>query len=99
MAIDSSPSSLVTTTGLRLMPSVLTMPVINQPQVAILSTDAITRKPVVVPTTDGGEAIAIHPVGNLAMAWDHRAFDGAYAAAFLHRVKELLETRDWSQEL
>ena len=73
--------------------SVLTMPIINQPQVAILSTDAITRKPVVVPTTDGGEAIAIHPVGNLAMAWDHRAFDGAYAAGFLRRIKEILETR------
>jgi pyruvate dehydrogenase E2 component (dihydrolipoyllysine-residue acetyltransferase) len=79
--------------------SVLTMPIINQPQVAILSTDAITRKPVVVATTDGGEAIAIHPVGNLAMAWDHRAFDGAYAANFLRRIKEILETRDWSAEV
>ena len=65
----------------------------------ILSTDAITRKPVVVATTDGGEAIAIHPVGNLAMAWDHRAFDGAYAAGFLKKVKQILETRDWSAEL
>ncbi len=79
--------------------SVLTMPIINQPQVAILSTDAITRKPVVVDTTDGGEAIAVHPVGNLAMAWDHRAFDGAYAANFLRRIKEILETKDWSAEL
>jgi 2-oxoglutarate dehydrogenase E2 component (dihydrolipoamide succinyltransferase) len=33
------------------------------------------------------------------MCWDHRAVDGAYAAAFMQRVKELLETRDWSQEL
>jgi 2-oxoglutarate dehydrogenase E2 component (dihydrolipoamide succinyltransferase) len=79
--------------------SVLTMPIINQPQVAILSTDAITRKPVVVKTADGGEGIAIHPVGNLAMAWDHRAFDGAYAAGFLVKIKEDLETRDWSAEL
>ena len=79
--------------------SVLTMPVINQPQVAILSTDAIVRKPVVASLPDGGEAIVIHPVGNLAMAWDHRAFDGAYAAGFLVKVKQLLETRDWSQEL
>jgi len=79
--------------------SVLTMPIINQPQVAILSTDAITRKPVVVATADGGEAIAVHPVGNLAMAWDHRAFDGAYAARFLVKVKELLETKDWAAEL
>ncbi|HSP27521.1 MAG TPA: dihydrolipoamide acetyltransferase family protein [Ilumatobacteraceae bacterium] len=79
--------------------SVLTMPIINQPQVAIISTDAIVRKPVVTSGPDGGEAIAIHPVGNLAMAWDHRAFDGAYSARFLARVKEMLETKDWSTEL
>ena len=79
--------------------SVLTMPIINQPQVAILSTDAIVRKPVVVHTADGGEGIAIHPVGNLAMSWDHRALDGAYAAGFLVKIKQVLETRDWSAEL
>ena len=79
--------------------SVLTMPIINQPQVAIISTDAIVRKPVVALGPDGGEAIAIHPVGNLAMSWDHRAFDGAYAARFLKRAKEILETKDWSTEL
>ena len=79
--------------------SVLTMPIINQPQVAILSTDAIVRKPVVAVLPDGTEAIVVHPVGNLAMSWDHRAFDGAYAAGFLSRVKEILETRDWGQEI
>jgi 2-oxoglutarate dehydrogenase E2 component (dihydrolipoamide succinyltransferase) len=79
--------------------SVLTSAIINQPQVAILSTDAIVRKPVVANLPDGGEAIVIHPVGHLAMSWDHRAFDGAYAAGFLVRVKEELETRDWSAEL
>lgn len=79
--------------------SVLTMPIINQPQVGIVSTDAIVRKPVVANLADGGEAIVVHPVGNLAMSWDHRAFDGAYAAGFLLRVKEILETRDWAAEL
>ena len=79
--------------------SVLTMPVINQPQVAILSTDAISKKPVVIEVPGFSESIAIHPVGNLAMAWDHRAFDGAYAAGFLSRVKQILETRDWSSEV
>ena len=79
--------------------SVLTMAIINQPQVAILSTDAVVRKPVVVTSSDGSESIAIHPVGNLAMSWDHRAFDGAYAANFLVRVKQILETRDWAAEL
>ncbi len=77
----------------------LTMPIINQPQVAILSTDGVKRRPVVVDLPDGSEGIAIHSVGNLALSWDHRAFDGAYAAAFLHKIKELLETRDWVAEL
>jgi len=79
--------------------SVLTMPIINQPQVAIMSTDAIVRKPVVARLSDGTESIAIHPVGNLAMSWDHRAFDGAYAAGFLAKVKRVLETQDWSAEI
>ncbi|MGA1723915.1 MAG: 2-oxo acid dehydrogenase subunit E2, partial [Ilumatobacteraceae bacterium] len=68
-------------------------------QVGIISTDAVVRRPVVAAMADGGEAIVIHPVGNLAMSWDHRAFDGAYAAGFLKRVKQILETRDWSAEL
>lgn len=79
--------------------SVLTMAIINQPQVAILSTDAIVRKPVVVALPDGSESIAIHPMGHLSMSWDHRAFDGAYAAGFLVKVKSVLETRDWAAEL
>jgi 2-oxoglutarate dehydrogenase E2 component (dihydrolipoamide succinyltransferase) len=79
--------------------SYLVLPIINQPQVAILSTDGVTRKPVVVTGSDGSEAIAIHSVGLLGMAWDHRAFDGAYAAAFLREVKQILETRDWEAEL
>jgi pyruvate dehydrogenase E2 component (dihydrolipoamide acetyltransferase) len=79
--------------------SVLTMPIINQPQVAIVSTDAIVRKPVAIELPDGTEAIVVHPVGNLAMSWDHRAFDGAYAAGFLKKVKSILETRDWGAEL
>ena len=79
--------------------TMMQFPIINQPQVAILSTDGVTRKPVVVTDNYGNESIAIHSVGVLAMAWDHRAFDGAYAAAFLHQVKELIETRDWEAEI
>ena len=79
--------------------TLITLPIINQPQVAILSTDGVKRRPVVVELPDGSEGIAIHSVGNLALAWDHRAFDGAYATAFLREIKEDLETRDWSQEL
>jgi hypothetical protein len=79
--------------------TMLQFPVINQPQVAILSTDGVHRKPVVVTAPDGTEAIAVHSVGVLALAWDHRAFDGAYAAAFLARLREIIETRDWEAEL
>jgi 2-oxoglutarate dehydrogenase E2 component (dihydrolipoamide succinyltransferase) len=79
--------------------ALICMPIINQPQVAILSTDAIVRKPVVVTAQDGSESIAIHPMGHLSMSWDHRAFDGAYAARFVSRVKQILETQDWSAEL
>ncbi|RMH74778.1 MAG: 2-oxo acid dehydrogenase subunit E2, partial [Actinomyces sp.] len=79
--------------------TLLQFPIINQPQVAILSTDGISRKPVVVSDEYGNESIAIHSVGVLALAWDHRAFDGAYAAAFMHRLKEIIETRDWEAEV
>jgi pyruvate dehydrogenase E2 component (dihydrolipoamide acetyltransferase) len=77
----------------------LTAPIINQPQVAILSTDGVKRRPTVVVQSDGTEAIAIHSLGLLCLSWDHRAVDGAYAAAFVARVTELLATRDWAAEL
>jgi len=79
--------------------TLLTAPIINQPQVAILSTDGVKKRPVVVELPDGTDAIGIHPVGNLAISFDHRAIDGAYASAFLAKVKSILETRDWSVEL
>ena len=79
--------------------TMLTAPVINQPQVAILSTDGIKKRPVAIELPDGSDGIAVHPVGNLALSFDHRAYDGAYASAFLARIREILETRDWSVEL
>ncbi|MBM3683084.1 MAG: 2-oxo acid dehydrogenase subunit E2 [Actinobacteria bacterium] len=79
--------------------TLLQFPVISQPQVAILSTDGVRRKPWVITDADGAEAIAIRPIGVLALAWDHRAFDGAYAAAFLDRVRRIVEERDWSSEV
>jgi 2-oxoglutarate dehydrogenase E2 component (dihydrolipoamide succinyltransferase) len=79
--------------------TLMTVPVINQPQVAILSTDGVRKKPVAIEMPDGSDAIVVHPVGNLVMSWDHRAFDGAYAAAFVARIKAIIETRDWAAEL
>lgn len=79
--------------------TMMQFPIINQPQVAILSTDGISRKPVVVKDEFGNETVGIHSVGVLALAWDHRAFDGAYAAAFLNRLRTIIETKDWEAEL
>jgi 2-oxoglutarate dehydrogenase E2 component (dihydrolipoamide succinyltransferase) len=79
--------------------TLFTIPVINQPQVAILATDGVRKKPVVVELPDGSDSIAIHPVGNLVLSFDHRAVDGAYASAFMRSVKRSLENRDWSNEL
>ena len=57
---------------------------------AILSTDGVARKPVVVELPEGTEAIVIHSVGLAAMSFDHRAVDGAYVARFLARLAEIL---------
>ena len=78
--------------------TLITAPIINQPQVAILSTDGVRKKPVVIESA-AGDAIAIRPIGVLAQSFDHRAFDGAYSAAFLKRMREIIETRDWSGAL
>ncbi len=78
--------------------TLFTAAIINPPQVAILSTDAVRKKPVVVESA-AGDAIAVHPVGVVAQSFDHRAFDGAYSAAYLQRLKEVLETHDWAREL
>ncbi len=78
--------------------TLMTGAIINQPQVAILSVDAISKRPVVVESPTG-DAIAIRPVGILAQSFDHRALDGAYSAAFLQKVRALLERKDWSDEV
>jgi pyruvate dehydrogenase E2 component (dihydrolipoamide acetyltransferase) len=77
----------------------ISAPIIHQPQVAILSTDGVRRRPVVIELDDGGETIVVHAVGFLGLSFDHRAVDGAYASAFLARVREILETRPWDVEL
>ncbi|MBV8535009.1 MAG: 2-oxo acid dehydrogenase subunit E2 [Alphaproteobacteria bacterium] len=78
--------------------TVFTAPIINVPQVAILSTDAVRKRAVVV-ESPGGDAIAVRPVGVVGQSFDHRAFDGAYSGSFLGKLKQILETRDWASEL
>ncbi len=78
--------------------TLITAPIISPPQVAILSTDGIRKRPVVIEGPDG-DTIAIRPVGMLAQTFDHRAVDGAYSGAFLNELKTVIETRDWAQEI
>jgi len=78
--------------------TLITAPIINQPQVAILSTDGVRKKPVVIEGPQG-DSIAIRPIGVLAQTFDHRAIDGAYSAAFLREVRIVIEMRDWIQAL
>lgn len=77
--------------------TLFTAPIINQPQVGILSMDAIKKRPVVV-EAEAGDTIEIRPVGMLAHSFDHRAIDGAYSAAFLNKLKTVIEHSDWEQE-
>jgi pyruvate dehydrogenase E2 component (dihydrolipoamide acetyltransferase) len=69
-------------------------PIINQPNVAILCTDGVKRRPVAV-----GDAIAIHPTGIIGLVYDHRAFDGSTASLFLMHIRDSLERRDWAAEV
>jgi 2-oxoisovalerate dehydrogenase E2 component (dihydrolipoyl transacylase) len=68
----------------------LTMPIINVPEVAILTMEAITKRPVVLETSQG-DVIAIRPIMNMVIGIDHRANDGARAGSFLRDVKAWLE--------
>lgn len=69
-------------------------PIINQPQVGIIDVEAIVKRPVVVTDGDGNDSIAIRPMMNLCLSYDHRLVDGAYAAPFMRDVRTNLETWD-----
>ena len=79
----------ITNTGSR--GALFDTPILNQPQVAMLGTGAIVRRPVVITTDDGGETLAIRSMMYLALSYDHRVVDGADAARFLGTVKARLE--------
>jgi pyruvate/2-oxoglutarate dehydrogenase complex dihydrolipoamide acyltransferase (E2) component len=71
--------------------SIIATPVINQPQVAILDTEAVVKRPVVVTDELGNDAIVVRSMTYLCMSWDHRALDGALAAQFLNSLRKKLE--------
>jgi pyruvate dehydrogenase E2 component (dihydrolipoamide acetyltransferase) len=75
--------------------SLVSVPIINQPNVAILSLDAIAKRPVVV----DDDAIAVRHMVYVSMSWDHRLLDGEIATRFLARVKQNLETWDFAEDL
>jgi 2-oxoglutarate dehydrogenase E2 component (dihydrolipoamide succinyltransferase) len=75
--------------------TLFTAPIINLPQVAILSLDAVQKRAIVV-ETEHGDALAARPVAMIGQSFDHRAVDGAYSAAFLRRLKAIAESRDWA---
>jgi pyruvate/2-oxoglutarate dehydrogenase complex dihydrolipoamide acyltransferase (E2) component len=72
--------------------SIIATPVINQPQVAILDTEAVVKRPVVITDELGNDSIAIRPMTYLCMSWDHRALDGAIAAQFLTALRKKSES-------
>ena len=74
-------------------------PIINQPQVAILGTGAVVKRPVVVQGSDGNDQIAIRQMVYLALTYDHRLVDGADAARFLSSMKVRLEEANFESEL
>lgn len=78
--------------------TLFTAPIINQPQVGILSMDAVKKRPVVI-EAESGDSIEIRPTGILSHSFDHRAIDGAYSAAFLSKLKSTIEESDWEQEM
>ncbi|WBL18140.1 2-oxoglutarate dehydrogenase, E2 component, dihydrolipoamide succinyltransferase [Citricoccus sp. NR2] len=74
-------------------------PIINQPQVAILGTGAIVKRPMVVSDADGNDSIAIRHMMYLCLTYDHRLVDGADAGRFLQTVKARLEAGEFANEL
>lgn len=94
---ELSPDDLVggtiTLTNYGSVGNLMGTPIINQPQVAILGTGVIEKRPVVL-ETDHGDMIGIRHMMYLTMSYDHRIIDGAHGGAFTTRVKELLENFD-----
>ena len=74
--------------------AIIGTPIISQPQVAILDVEALVKRPVVVQDESGQDVIAIRPMMNLCLSYDHRLVDGAYAAQFMKELRENLESFD-----
>ncbi len=76
--------------------AIIGTPIISQPQVGILDVEALVKRPVVIEDEHGNDVIAIRPIMNLCLSYDHSLVDGAYAAQFMKELRENLET--WGEE-
>jgi 2-oxoisovalerate dehydrogenase E2 component (dihydrolipoyl transacylase) len=76
--------------------SVMSQPIINQPQAAIVTMEAIVKRPVVVSDAEGNDTVVVRSMMNMCLSFDHRVVDGAMAGRFLQFLKKWLETRDYS---
>ena len=99
LTVDDLTGSTFTITNPGPFGSFMSAPIINVPNVAILSTETVSKRAAVITTPEGQDMIAIRHIGYLGLSWDHRAFDGSTAVRFLQRIKQNLETWDWEQEL
>jgi pyruvate dehydrogenase E2 component (dihydrolipoamide acetyltransferase) len=77
--------------------AVFGLPIINQPNAAIMGVGGITKQPMVITDKDGADSIAIRSVVHLTLGYDHRIIDGAVADQFMALVKKTLES--WSEEI
>jgi pyruvate dehydrogenase E2 component (dihydrolipoamide acetyltransferase) len=96
---DELQGGTFTITNVGSLGSLMGTPIINQPQVAILATGAIKKRPVVIEHPELGDVIAIRHMMYLSLSYDHRIIDGALGAAFLQKVVEVLESIDPDLEL
>ncbi|MDQ7039352.1 MAG: dihydrolipoamide acetyltransferase family protein, partial [Rhodothermus sp.] len=96
---DELQGGTFTITNVGSLGSLMGTPIINQPQVAILATGAIKKRPVVIEHPELGDVIAIRHMMYLSLSYDHRIIDGAMAASFLRKLTEVLESIDPHMEL
>ena len=100
---DISPEELsgstFTITNIGSFGALFDTPIINQPNVAILGTGSIVKRPMVVKDVDGNDVIAIRSMCYLSLTYDHRVVDGADAGRFLHTLKTRLEEANFESEL
>jgi pyruvate dehydrogenase E2 component (dihydrolipoamide acetyltransferase) len=96
---DELSGSTITVTNTGSRGTLWDTPIINQPNAAVFATPAIVRRPVVVDDPELGEVVAVRHMMYAILTYDHRIIDGADAARYLVKVKEVLEQADFSAEL